>query len=66
MRCSLEQLYPLLSPGGIIIIDDWHLLSCRMAVQNYLMLHGIGSELTVTAGNAWWVKSEPYALPPRP
>lgn len=66
VRCSLEQLYPLLSSGGIIIIDDWHLLSCRMAVQNYRMLHGIESELTVTAGNAWWVKQEAYALPPRP
>jgi O-methyltransferase len=66
VRCSLEQLYPLLAPGGIIIIDDWHLLSCRMAVQNYRMLHQLGGKLTVTSGNAWWVKQEPYAVPARP
>jgi hypothetical protein len=66
VRCSLEQLYPLLSPGGIVIIDDWHLVSCRMAVQNYRMLHKLGGELTVSAGNAWWVKQEDYGVPPRP
>lgn len=32
---SLVYLYPRLASGGIIIIDDWHLVGCKAAVENY-------------------------------
>ena len=32
---SLLYLYPLLSDGGILIIDDWNLEGCRKAFDDY-------------------------------
>jgi len=32
---ALENLYPKLSPGGVVIIDDYFLGSCRRAVEDY-------------------------------
>jgi O-methyltransferase len=33
---ELQQLYPLLSPGGVLIIDDYgHWEGCRRAVDEY-------------------------------
>lgn len=41
-RHELEHLYPLLSPGGVLIIDDYgHWAGCRKAVDEYLSAHGI-------------------------
>lgn len=31
----LQSLYPLVSPGGWVIIDDYHLDGCRQAVRDY-------------------------------
>jgi len=31
----LVHLYPLLSKGGILIIDDWNLAGCKMAFKHY-------------------------------
>ncbi len=31
----LDHLYPLLQPGGILIIDDWNLDGCRLAFEEY-------------------------------
>jgi len=53
---SLLYLYPLLSKGGIIIIDDWHLAGCKAAVLNYRSQYGIDDEIKVHDGNAYWVK----------
>lgn len=53
---ALTGLYPLLSPGGVIIIDDWHLVGCRFAVDAYRQAQGIDEPITETAGNGWWVK----------
>lgn len=53
---SLAYLYPLLSPGGVIIIDDWHLVGCKTAVLNYRKQHRITEELKTHDGNAYWVK----------
>jgi hypothetical protein len=34
---TLEHLYPMVSPGGYIIVDDYHFLEeCRLAVHDYL------------------------------
>jgi O-methyltransferase len=54
---SLEHLYPRLSTGGIIIIDDWHLPGCRMAVDAYRASHAIAEPMLSKAGNGYWIKS---------
>ena len=39
-RHELEHLYPLLSPGGILIIDDYgHWEGARKAVDEYFLKH---------------------------
>ena len=55
---SLEHLYPRLSPGGIIIIDDWHLVGCRFAVDAYRKQHDITEVIVARDGNAYWIKRE--------
>lgn len=60
---SLEHLYPILSTGGVVIVDDWHLIGCRIAVDAYRKRIGIAGEVQVTANNAWWIKQESYGLP---
>lgn len=37
----LTALYPRLSPGGYLIIDDWVLPRCQAAVTEYRTAHGI-------------------------
>jgi hypothetical protein len=34
-RICLEHLYPLVSVGGWVIVDDWNLPGCRKAVDEY-------------------------------
>lgn len=63
---SLEHLYPCLSKGGVVIIDDWHLIACKMAVGMYRDRHGIIDPIAVTAGNAYWVKQQSYGEPAAP
>lgn len=57
VETSLIYLYPLLNTGGILIIDDWHLVGCRQAVMDYRAQHGIEDEIRVVEGNGYWVKS---------
>jgi hypothetical protein len=38
---ALEGIYPRMSNGGYIIIDDWHLEFCRKAVVDYREANGI-------------------------
>ena len=39
---GLEHLYPGLSPGGFVIVDDYGVLtSCRQAVDDFRAAHGI-------------------------
>ena len=69
VETSLEHLYPLVAQGGIVIIDDWHLPGCRMAVLDYLARYGIREEVQLYGANAFWVKREAYGTPapsPRP
>jgi predicted O-methyltransferase YrrM len=38
---ELEQLYPRLSPGGVLILDDYgHYEGARRAVEEYFAEHG--------------------------
>lgn len=63
VETSLNILYPLLSTGGLTIIDDWHLPGCRMAVEGYRSRWGITDPIQVVGGNAYWAKGQNYGQP---
>ena len=45
-RIELEVLFPLLSPGGVLIIDDYgHWKGCRRAVDEYFAEHQVAMML---------------------
>lgn len=44
---ALESLYPKLSPGGYVVVDDYGAIAaCRQAVDEYRAAHAIESPLT--------------------
>lgn len=57
----LRHLYPRLSPGGFVIIDDYSnpkLVGCRQAVDDYRYEHGIADPITEVDWTAvFWRKS---------
>lgn len=56
---SLNELYPKLSPGGYIIVDDYGCVpACKQAVEDYRRQHGIDDEMHVIDWTGvWWRKS---------
>jgi O-methyltransferase len=66
VEISLEHLYPLVPKGGIVIIDDWHLVGCRQAVETYRSKHGIDDTIVTHDGNAYWMKGQDYGVPGLP
>jgi hypothetical protein len=46
---SFEYLYPKLSIGGYVIIDDYGVPFCRAAVEDYRRQHGIKEPLELAA-----------------
>lgn len=58
-RFCLEQLYPLLSPGAIVIIDDYsYYLGCKKAVDEFLSKNGIITSLVRTVDHtAYFIKN---------
>ena len=57
---ALTHLYPKVSPGGFVIIDDYVHPSCRRAVIDYRHAHEIESELMVIDWSSVW-----WQVPPR-
>lgn len=59
---ALEALYPRLSPGGFVIVDDFGAVpGCRRAVEDYRRREGIDAPLqAIDWTGVWWRK------PPRP
>ena len=53
---ALEALYPKLSPGGILIVDDYGAFEpCRKAVHDYRDLHSIHEEIvSIDWTGVWW------------
>jgi Macrocin-O-methyltransferase (TylF) len=43
---ALEFLYPKLSPGGYVIIDDYSYPPCKNAVTDYRLRHGIAEPIS--------------------
>ena len=56
--CALENLYPMLSPGGYIIIDDYGAVpACAEAVNDYHRDHGLSAPMqTIDWTGVWWRK----------
>lgn len=59
VKCALDNLVPLVSPGGFIILDDYHAWEgCVQAVHDYLAEHNLSwpiHEITNKNG-AWMVR----------
>lgn len=54
---TLDALYPKLSPGGFLIIDDYARENCAKAVQDYRNQHGITEDVvTVDWTASYWRK----------
>ncbi len=55
---ALVPLYPKLSVGGYVIIDDWLLKACRRAVEDYRREHGIGDTIVdIDGSGVFWRKT---------
>lgn len=56
---ALTHLYPKLSPGGFLVVDDFHdVVACRTAVEHYRRDHGIGEDIVEIDGSAvYWRKT---------
>ncbi len=56
---GLVNLYPKLSVGGYLIVDDYDCLSaCRQAVEDYRGQHGITDEIKeIDWTGVYWMRS---------
>ena len=54
----LNELYPMVAPGGFVIIDDYGAIAaCRAAVDDYRREHGITAHIeTIDWTGVWWRK----------
>jgi hypothetical protein len=57
---ALHHLYPRLSPGGFVIIDDFGVSpACRQAVFDYRSRHAIDAPIEeIDRSGVWWRKSQ--------
>ena len=57
---ALEALYPKLSPGGFIIVDDYAFVhACKQAVEDYRAAHGIADQIQpIDWAGVFWRKSK--------
>lgn len=63
-KVCLEALYPLVVPGGVVVVDDWNLEGCRAAVKDYFESLSVPkrtmpnwSPTPITeSGDVWWTK----------
>ena len=58
----LQELWPLVVPGGILCIDDLNLEGCRRAVRDYFGFMPPFERIT-EAGDGWIVATEAMVLP---
>ncbi len=56
---ALEALYPKLSPGGYVIVDDYGAVpACKSAVDDYRSAHAITEEIKIVDwGGVFWQRS---------
>lgn len=62
-RVCMRELFPLLSPGGYLIVDDWRLAGCQRAVLEFMETYFTDPEWYETdafvsipegGGPVWW------------
>ncbi|HEV7929773.1 MAG TPA: TylF/MycF/NovP-related O-methyltransferase, partial [Nitrosospira sp.] len=55
---ALTSLYPRLSPGGYVVIDDYHVVpACKAAVEDYCAANELQPEITEIDGSGvYWRK----------
>jgi hypothetical protein len=60
---ALVALYPKLSPGGYLIVDDYNAVpGCRQAIQDYREQHSITEEIrAIDAVGAYWQRANDSA-----
>ena len=52
---SLRNLYHRVSPGGYVIVDDYHSwVSCRAAVTDFLRENRIDADICTVTDGAYW------------
>ena len=55
---ALTYLYPKVSPGGFVIVDDYDLETCRQATQDYRSTyHVIEPVIDIDGNGVYWRKS---------
>lgn len=56
---AIDALYPKLSPGGFIIVDDYgSIKACRKAITDYRSEHGITDQIyKIDHSGVWWQKT---------
>ncbi|RPF24901.1 TylF/MycF family methyltransferase [Streptomyces sp. TLI_185] len=60
---ALENLFPRLSPGGFVIIDDYAIPACRDAVHDYRDRNGITEPINEIDGTGvYWRNSHAHRL----
>lgn len=64
---ALESLYPKLSPGGFVIVDDFHVVpSCRRAVEDFRAARQIVDAIVEIDGvGVYWRRETPPPLASR-
>ena len=56
---ALKNLYPKLSVGGYVIVDDWEVIpTCRRAIDDFRASHGITERVMPVDGNAGYWRRE--------
>ena len=56
---ALQFLYPKVSPGGIVIVDDYALDTCKIAVDDFRREQGITAPLTpIDWTGVFWIKPD--------
>jgi hypothetical protein len=57
-KCCLENLYDLVVDGGYVIIDDYDLVGCRKALNEFLNKRGEKTDMLLDGrGGGWFKKS---------
>jgi O-methyltransferase len=56
---ALTHLYPEVSPGGFVVVDDYgDIAACRQAVTDYRKAHGIEEPIVpIDWSGAYWRRS---------
>ncbi len=61
---ALKALYPNLSPGGYLVVDDYFVPACREAVHDYREEHGVREPIqTIDWTGVYWRRDADGASP---